>query len=67
MVLLWRADADSMVGPSRLVFDIMQAGDVARLFFVYENVMMRGKADEDNAGELLRYLQGNAFEFFYDT
>ena len=67
MVLLWRADAGSQVGPLRLVFDGKNDADVAKFFFVYENVVMRSESDEDRAGELLCYLEGDAFEFYFDT
>ena len=56
MVLLWRADADSRAGPSRLLFDGKNDADVATFFFVYENIVMQSKSDEDKAGELLCYL-----------
>ena len=67
MELFWRADADSQAGPSRLVLDGKNDADVAKYFFVYENIVMRSKSDEDKAGELLCYLQGDAFEFYYSS
>ena len=67
MVLLWRADANSQAGPASLVFDGMHEADVAKFFFVYENVVMTGKSDEDKAGELLCYLQREAFDYYYET
>ena len=67
MVLLWRADANSQAGPASLAFDGKREADVAKFFFVYENVVMRGKSDEDKAGELLCYLQGEAFDYYYET
>ena len=67
MVLLWRVVADSQAGPSRLVFDGKNDADVAKFFFVYEHIVMRSKSDEDKAGELLCYLQRDAFEFYYNT
>ena len=67
MVLLWRADANSQAGPASLVFDSKHETDVVKFFFVYENVVMRGKSDEDKTGELLCYLQGEAFDYYYET
>ena len=67
MVLLWRADANSQAGPASLAFDGNNEADAAKFFFVYENVVMRGKSDEDKAGKLLCYLQGEAFDYYYET
>ena len=67
MVLLWKADADSQTGSSRPLFDSKIDADVSKFFFVYENVVIRRKSDEDKAGKLICYLQGDAFEFYYDT
>ena len=49
------------------MFDGKHAADVAKFFFIYENVVMRGKYDEDKDGELLCYLQGEAFDYYYET
>ena len=45
MVLLWKADANSQAGPASFVFDGKHEADVAKSFFVYENVVMRRKSD----------------------
>ena len=61
MVLSWRDD--SHAGPSNRVFD--GSGDVRMFLFYFENVAMRGKKQEEKALELLSYLDGKAFEFFF--
>ena len=38
-----------------------------RVFFVFENVVMRGKSDEEKAGELLCYLQSESFDYYYEN
>ena len=63
MVLLWRADASGQAG-SPTSFDGSSNSDVVKLFFVYENVMMSGKSEEDTAVELLCYLKQEAFDFY---
>lgn len=62
MVLSWRVDAPT--GPSNRIFD--GSGDIRKSFFFFENVTMRGKKEEDKSSELLRNLDGNAFEFFIE-
>ena len=67
MVLLWRAHANIRAGPVSLVLDGKHGADVTKFFFVYKNVLMRGKSDEDKAGELLCYLQWEVFHYYYET
>lgn len=67
MVLFWGSHGNSKAGPASLVFDGKQEADVAKFFFVYGNVVVKGKSDEDKSGELLYYLQGEAFDYYYET
>ena len=67
MVLLWKADANSQASPASLVFDGKHEADVAKFFFVYENVVTRGKSDEEKAGERLCYLRWEAFDYYNET
>ena len=41
--------------------------DVAKFFFYFEYVLMRGKPEADKAAELITHLDGRAFDFFFDT
>ena len=49
------------------MFDGKHGADVAKFFFVYKNVVMSGNSDEEEAGELLCYLQAEAFEYYDAT
>ena len=64
MVLLWRGGKED---GSLSQFDGSKPADVHKFFFVFENVATSGKSDEERASELLRYLEGDAFEFFYQA
>lgn len=66
MVLLWRDDAGD-AGPSPFIFNGASDSDVTKFLFVYENVVMRGKSEEDKAGSILCHLEGAAFDFYYET
>ena len=48
-------------------FDGSKPADVHKFIFVFENVAASGKSDEERASELLRYLEGDAFDFFYQA
>ena len=68
MVLLWRAeDPNQQAGPSTAKMDGSLSSDVKKFFFFFENVAMRGKSDEEKALELLAHLEGEAFDFYYET
>ena len=68
MVLLWRADdPNQQAGPSTAKMDGALSSDVKKFFFFFENVAMRGKSDEEKALELLAHLEGEAFDFYYET
>ena len=41
--------------------------DALKFFYVFENVDMRGKSDEENAVELVACLSGEAFQFYYEN
>lgn len=62
MVLLWRSD--SQEGSSYRTFD--GSSDILMFLFYFEPVGMRGKQGEEKAFELLAYLYGKAFEFFFE-
>ena len=64
MVLLWRGGKEDG-SPSQ--FDGSKPADVHKFFFVIKNVATSGKSDEERASELRRYLEGDAFDFFYQT
>ena len=41
--------------------------NVAKFFFVYEQAVMRTATPKERAAELLSYLDGAAFDFYYDV
>ena len=41
-------------------------GDARKLFYVFENVIMKGASDEDKAEKVVAYLQGEAFDFYFE-
>lgn len=67
MVLVWRIDANSQAGLVFLAFDGKHGKDAAKIFFVYKNVSMKVKTEEDKARELLCYLQEEVFDYYYET
>lgn len=49
------------------MFDCRKGAEVVKYLFLYEIVVIRGKSDTEKAGELLCYLQAEAFDFYYGT
>lgn len=45
------------------MYDGLEESDVTNFPFMYENVLMHGKADEENAGSVLDHLGGAIFDF----
>ena len=41
--------------------------DALKFFYVFENVEMKEKSEEDKATESAAYLTGEAFQFYYET
>lgn len=66
MVLSRRFDGNEAVSAMNK-FNGSGEKDVGKFFFVYENVTMRGKSDDDMAASFLCYLEGEAFDFYYDS
>ena len=64
MVLLWRGGKED---GSLSQVDGSKPTDVHKFFFVFENVATSGKSDEERASEFRRYLEGDAFDFFYQA
>ena len=67
MVLLWSAGADSSAGPKPDIYEGSNEFDVSKFLFVYKNIIMRGKSDEEKAGAILCHLDGAAHDYYYDT
>ena len=66
MVLLWGADAREQAGfPAS--FDVSSNSDFVKFLFLCENVVMRGKSEEDKAAGPLCYLQQEAFNLYYSS
>lgn len=49
---------------SARIFD--ESGDIKMFFFYFENVAMRYKEEKDYYLELFSYLDGPAFEFYFE-
>lgn len=41
--------------------------DITKLFSFFENVTMKGKTGEEEESELLSYIDGVAFKFYFET
>ena len=65
MVLLWRADANMQAGSNTVTCE--GEGDVMKFLFVYENVIMRRKSNEEKACQLLCHLIDSEFNFYFAT
>ena len=48
-------------------FDGAKPANVHNFFFVFENVAASGNSEEERVSEILRYLEGDAFDFFYQV
>ncbi len=52
--------------PRDLKFQCDGKEDAKKFFYVYENVLMKGKTDEEKADRLLAHLNAEAFEYYFD-
>lgn len=48
------------VPPPKVIFDGTNGTDVKGSLFLYDNVVMRGKSDDENAVTLYAYLEKDA-------
>ncbi len=48
----------------KCVFDGKE--DAKNFFYVYENVVMKGKTEGENAGKLVTFLKADAFDYYFD-
>ncbi len=55
-----------MESPSDLKFQFDGEKDAKRFFYVYENVLMKGRKDEEKADRLVAHLNTEAFEYYFD-
>lgn len=67
MVLLSRTDENGVEGPAFITFDGSSTADAVKIFFVYYNVIMRGKSPEEKAGEVRRYPEGSVFYSYHGS
>lgn len=51
---------------SMKMYDDSPLADIKKFFFLFENVFMRGKSDDEKATVLLSNFDGRAFDFFYE-
>lgn len=48
-------------------FDGSPSANIHKFFFYFEQVVMRGKPEEEKAVSLLSFLEGDAFDLYYDS
>ncbi len=51
-------------GELKCVFDGKE--DAKEFFYVYQNVVMKGKAEEEKADKLVAFLKADAFYYYFD-
>ena len=56
-----------MASPSELKYHFNGKEDAKKLFYVYENVVMKNKTEEEKSDSLVAYLDGEAFEYYFNN
>ena len=56
-----------MTSPSELKYHFNGKEDAKKFFYLYENVVMKNKTEEKKADSLVAYLDGEAFEYYFDN
>ena len=56
-----------MASLSELKYHFSGKEDAKKFFYVYENVVMKTKTEEEEADSLVAYLDGVAFEYYFDN
>ncbi len=51
-------------GEFKCVFDGKEGAK--KFFYVYENVMMKGKTEEEKADKLVAFLKADVFDYCFD-
>ena len=64
MVLLPGTPSGFVAEPSHVVFS--RSSDVVKFFFVFEQVRMPGRSDEEKAPQLICHLEGEDFDVYND-
>ena len=57
----------AVASPSGLKFLFNGKEDAKKFFYVCENVVMKTKTEEEKADSLVVYLDGEAFEYYFDN
>ena len=57
----------AMVSPSELKYHFNGKEDSKKFFYAYENFVMKNKTEEEKADILVAYLDGVAFEHYFDN
>ena len=57
----------AMASPSEPKYHFNGKEDAKKFFYAYENVVMKTKAEEEKADSLVAYLDGEAFEYYFDN
>ena len=56
-----------MASPSELKYHFNGKEDAKKFFYVYENVIMKNKIEEERADSLVACLDVKAFEYYFDN
>lgn len=56
-----------MASPSELKYHFNGAEDAKKIFYAYENVVMKAKTEDEKADSPVAYLDGEAFEYHFDS
>ena len=53
--------------PSELKYYFNEKKGAKRFFYVYRNVVMKDKTEKDKADNIVAYLDGEAFEYYFEN
>ena len=56
-----------MASFSELKYHLNGKEDAKKFFYVYKNVVMKNKTEKEEADILVAYLDGEAFEYYFDN
>ena len=56
-----------MASYSELKYHFSGKEDAKNFFYVFENVVMKNKTEEEKADRLVAYLDGEAIEYYFDN
>ena len=56
----------AIASPGEFKYHFSGKEDMKKFFYVYENLDMKNKSEEETADNLVAYLDGEAFEYYFD-